>query len=185
MQAQELLDKLRAITNQNSTDVEGFLKQDYSVLNYRIDANSWSILECVEHLNRYFKFYIPEIQKQIEKAPSNNATGFKTGRLGNYFARTMDSSQNQKPMKTFSNMNPIHSNLTKDTLYNFLNYQKQLLVLLDLASQVSLTKTKTAISISKYIRLRLGDTLRVIIYHNHRHLLQAKRIETNRIKSLV
>ena len=176
MQAQELLNKLRVITNQNSTIVEDFIKLDTSELNYRLDTNSWSILECIAHLNRYFKFYIPEIQKQIEQAPSIDSREFKTGTLGNYFVKTMDPTQNNKPMKTFKSMNPIHSNLTKDTLYDFLNYQKQLLVLLDLAAQVSLTKTKTAISISKFIRLRLGDTLRVVIYHIERHIKQAERI---------
>ena len=36
-------------------------------------------------------------------------------------------------------------------------------------------KTKTAISISKLIKLRLGDTFRVLIYHNERHIKQAER----------
>jgi hypothetical protein len=33
---------------------------------------------------------------------------------------------------------------------------------------------KTSISISSFIKLRLGDTLRLVVYHNWRHLIQAK-----------
>ncbi|MGB3549023.1 MAG: hypothetical protein WBA17_18760 [Saprospiraceae bacterium] len=38
-----------------------------------------------------------------------------------------------------------------------------------------MNRTKTAVSITKLIRLRLGDTLRVVVYHNQRHVAQALR----------
>ena len=38
------------------------------------------------------------------------------------------------------------------------------------------TKTKTAISISKLMKLRLGDTFRFVTAHNERHLLQAENV---------
>jgi hypothetical protein len=49
--------------------------------------------------------------------------------------------------------------------------------LLDKAKNVSLGKTKTGISISKLIKLKLGDTFRFVIYHNIRHIEQAKRVK--------
>jgi hypothetical protein len=45
------------------------------------------------------------------------------------------------------------------------------------AQKVDLTKVKTAISLSKFIKLRLGDTLRFLVYHNERHILQAQGID--------
>ncbi|MEO9077333.1 MAG: DinB family protein, partial [Gelidibacter sp.] len=36
----------------------------------------------------------------------------------------------------------------------------------------------TAISISNLIKLKVGDTFRVVVYHNERHLVQANRIST-------
>ncbi len=61
-----------------------------------------------------------------------------------------------------------------------------LLDVLDMSKKVNLTKTKTGISISKWLKLRLGDTFRVVIYHNQRHILQAKKVlkEVNRRKTL-
>jgi len=55
----------------------------------------------------------------------------------------------------------------------FLEQQQQILRILEVSKNIDLTGTKTAISISKLIKLRLGDTLRVVIYHNERHIQQA------------
>ena len=78
-------------------------------------------------------------------------------------------------MKTFKSMNPIGSNLDKTVLEKFLSQQKTLLELLQQAEKVSLTKNKTGISISKWIKLKLGDTFRIVIYHNLRHVIQAEK----------
>src|SRR5690606_41809639 len=50
------------------------------------------------------------------------------------------------------------------------------LQLLEASKRVDLTQVKTSISISKWIKLRLGDTLRVVIYHNRRHIVQALKL---------
>ena len=79
-------------------------------------------------------------------------------------------------MKTFKVMNPAGSKLDRKVLEKFIGQQKTTLELLEKAAMVSLTKTKTSISISSWIKLRLGDTLRVVIYHNQRHLVQAAKV---------
>jgi uncharacterized damage-inducible protein DinB len=45
--------------------------------------------------------------------------------------------------------------------------------LLQSAREVDLNRTKTAISITKLITLKLGDTFRFVITHNERHMAQA------------
>jgi uncharacterized protein (DUF2249 family) len=50
-----------------------------------------------------------------------------------------------------------------------------MLELLEIARSKNLNRIRTSISISKLIKLKLGDTLRVVIYHNGRHLQQALR----------
>ncbi len=79
-------------------------------------------------------------------------------------------------MKTLKAMNPIHSQLNKEVVEEFIRQQKQLLELLEKAGNVDLQKIKTGISISKLIRLKLGDTFRFVIYHNERHVVQAQKI---------
>ena len=38
---------------------------------------------------------------------------------------------------------------------------------------INLNKVKTNITISKLIKLKLGDTFRFLTYHNERHIIQA------------
>ncbi len=158
---------------------EKFKQLTANQLNFKAAAERWSILECLEHLNLYGDFYLIEIEKQILKAPiSKTTTVFKSGILGNYFAESMQPKPNgeiSNKMKTFKDKDPANSNLSITVIDRFLKQQRQLLTLLEQAAAVDLTKVKTNITI-KFIRLRLGDTLRFVIYHNNRHLLQANSI---------
>lgn len=148
-------------------------------MNFKIYDNEWSVLECIEHLNKYSEYYLPEIKKSIQHAQSPCQLYFKSGLLGNYFAKSMLPKKKLNKMKTFKSMNPIGSKLDKSVLINFQNHQYLTLELLEQAKTVCLTKNKTGISISKWIKIRLGDTLRVVIYHNLRHLLQAEKIRAS------
>lgn len=146
-------------------------------LNWKPNSERWSILECMEHLNCYGRFYIPEMkQKMIAGKKFGNRQDFKSGWLGNYFANSMLPKAQLNKMKTFKSMNPAGSNLTRDALEEMLQQQKQLLDLLTEARVVDLVKIKTGVTISKWITLRLGDTFRVVIYHTQRHLVQMEQV---------
>ena len=82
-------------------------------------------------------------------------------------------------MKTFKDKNPVGKKLDKTTLDRFLEQQFVFLELLEKTRKVNLKKTKTSILISNFIKLRLGDTLRVQVAHNERHLDQAERVIKN------
>ena len=176
MQAEELLDKLITLTKENRDEVQGFKNLTIQELNFKEDKESWSILECIEHLNRYGDFYIPEIGIQLEKSKFKKAEIYKTGFFGNYFANSMLPKEKVNKMKTFKSMNPIHSKIDKKVLDKFIQQQETMLKLLIKAKATDINKVKTAISITPLIRLRLGDTFKVVIFHNWRHLIQAKKL---------
>jgi hypothetical protein len=147
-------------------------------LRYRNSANSWNVLECLEHLNLYGDFYILEIkEKTYNKRPLKNNVNFKSGMLGEYFAKSLLPKKQLNKMKTFKDKDPMQQNLDTETVFKrFLDQQDSLLSILNDVEKLDLNKIKTNISISKWIKLRLGDTLRVVIYHNERHIEQANRI---------
>lgn len=171
----QLIDELKKITDENIQFAENLLNQTDEKLNFRLSENSWSILECLEHLNRYGNFYIPEIRKRIENSDRKSTEIFNSGIQGNYFANSMLLKKKLNTMKTFKSMNPIHSKLDKSVLNEFIIQQKQMIHLLNEAKNIDLNKVKTSISISNLIKLKLGDTFRFVIYHNLRHIKQAKR----------
>ena len=173
--SQQLLDELKKITEQNIQFVENILNETDKKLNFRLSEKSWSILEYLEHLNRYGKFYIPEISKRIENSDTKSTEIFCSGILGNYFAKSMLPKEKLNTMNTFKSMNPIHSTLDKSVLNEFITQQKQMMHLLNEAESIDLNKVKTSISITNLIQFKLGDTFRFVIYHNLRHIEQAKR----------
>lgn len=172
-----LIDDLIKRTEWSISKAKIFETLPLELLQYK-NGNQWSILECLEHLNLYGDFYLPEIERQIianqHKAVS---TTFKSGIVGNYFANLMEVKDGKiKKMKSPKDKNPSRVTLSITTISRFLKQQDQLLNLLQQSRAVDLTRTKTAISLSKFIRLRLGDTLRFYTYHIERHAWQAERV---------
>ncbi|MBE8722162.1 DinB family protein [Sphingobacterium pedocola] len=172
----KLLTELTYLTQQHIQEIQSFKQLPQDVLNRKPDAGGWNILECVEHLNRYGDFYIPEIEFRLHNANSRPSAVFKPGVLGNYFAKSMLPKERLNKMKTFKSMDPAETSLDSSVLDKFIHQQEQLLQLLETSRKVDLTQVKTSISISKWIKLRLGDTLRVVIYHNRRHIVQALKM---------
>ena len=171
---EELIAELIEQTRININKVEKFRKLSEEELNHKENIEKWSILECIEHLNLYGEFYNPEIRKRIETSNSKPSKIFKSGVIGNYFVNTMRPKKKLNKMKTFKDKNPLGSRLNVEVIDRFIGQQKDFLDLIEMSKNINLTKTKTSISISKLIKLRLGDTFRFIIAHNERHLIQAE-----------
>ncbi len=176
---ENLINELIELTHEHLAFAESLLLKSDTDLNKRLTNESWSVLECLEHLNLYGNFYLPEIKNRIETSSTKTTAEFKSGWLGNYFAQSMLPKDNLNKMKAFESMNPIHSSLSKNTVTVFIDQQKQLLDLLKASRTVNLNKVKASISITKLIKLKLGDTFRFLIYHNKRHIVQAKKVLAN------
>lgn len=174
--SEDLIQDLKERTEKNLAEAEKFRLLSLNELTWRNKPGSWNVLECIEHLNFYGDFYLPEIEKKIKSSHKGAEKYFKSGFLGNQFAKAMLPGEKGKKMKTFKSHDPLGKTIEKGVIDHFIQQQHKMQHLLEQAKQVSLTRTKTAISISRWIKLRLGDTLRIVIYHNDRHILQANNI---------
>ena len=174
-----LIDDLLQRTEKCIRTVKDFQTLSIEQLQFK-NGERWSVLECLEHLNLYGDFYLVEIEKQIIANPRKSSlTKFKSGVLGNYFANLMEVKNGKiTKMKSPKDKNPSKSNLSVTTINRFLKQQERLVSLLNQCRSIDLTKTKTAISLTNLIKLRLGDTLRFYTYHIERHVLQAERALT-------
>lgn len=174
--SKELIDQLIKNTKELITFGESLNALSDVALNHRLSSNSWSVLECLQHLNLYGDFYLSEIARRMLESTTEPSDIFRSGMLGNYFANSMLPKEKLNKMNTFKSMNPIHSNLNRSVLATFLEQQDELLRLLELARTKNLNRIKTNISIGKWIKLKLGDVFRIVVYHELRHMQQAKRI---------
>ena len=173
----QLIKDLLEKTSEATEEAKGFKLLSVEQLNFKKTKDAWSILECVEHLNLYGDYYLEAIEKSMSFQKNNSDSSiFKSGVIGNYFANLMLLKDGKiKKMKSPKDKNPANSHLSISTIDRFLKQQEKLVSLLQQAATVDLTKTKTSISISRHIKLRVGDTFRFFVYHIERHMLQAKR----------
>ena len=142
--------------------------------------DSWNVLQCLEHLNRYAEFYLDSINDRLEKAKiqsNKDQSEFKGGYFGNKFANDMlpnpDGSL-KSTMKTFKSKNPSEDEARIDSLERFLEFQDSWLELIDKASKYDLNSNKCKLTIP-LLKMNLGSTLRFVIYHQERHIQQAER----------
>lgn len=176
MQTEILLESLSTQVKEIIKKAAPLKERDSKELNWRPAPDSWSILECLEHLNLYGQFYLPAIERGIHRSKTSPEPEFKPGFLGNYFAESMLPKEQLKKMKTFKSKDPIHTALDKTVIDTFLQQQQQLLILLTRSRKVSLNKIKIPTSISAMLQLKLGDTFRFVINHELRHLQQVERL---------
>lgn len=168
----ELYQELLAMNAGMLEAISVFESVPFEDLQLKPDNDKWSVLECMEHLNRYAAFYNPEIKRVLGVYKKTKTNHFKSSWLGNYFAHSVAPKKKLNKMKTFTVMNPVNSNLDQSAMFRLKMYLKEMEVLLEESIDYDWNKVKTNISISKLIKLRLGDTWRVVIYHNQRHFNQ-------------
>lgn len=178
MQSENLIQTLIEQTRQIINQVEKLKTYDLQILTWKEQETSWSILECLEHLNLYGNFYLPQIESKIKSSGTQAEAEFKSGFLGNYFAESMLPKEKLNKMKTFKDKNPLNANLDKTVIDKFIHQQIKLLDLLNQSRTVSLNNVKIPTSISGLLKLKLGDTFQFFINHILRHLNQIERIQT-------
>jgi hypothetical protein len=177
MQAEELIQSLIEQVRQIINQAEGLKNYEQAALSWREDPTSWNVLECLEHMNLYGDFYLPQMERKIKASSHQPDVEFRSGLLGNYFANSMLPKEKLNKMQTFKDKNPINSQLDMKVIDTFLGQQFQLLEVLNLSRKVSLNKVKIETSISSMIKLRLGDAFRFYVNHMIRHMKQIERIE--------
>lgn len=147
------------------------------VLNWKENPQSWSILECFQHLNLYARYYVPAIKNAIAAnqgtSPDSN---FKFSWMGKKSVDMMHV-ENTKKQKTVKHMNPNGSQLDKAVLIEFLQFQTQLLDVLQAGKKVNLNSKKVKVEFFKLLKLRIGESLTFVVEHQRRHLKQALKVK--------
>ena len=172
---EQLAQSVRSLQQTVATDLAPL---DLPSLNFKTNPDSWSILECLEHLNRYSRYYNPALAKAIE----NNSDGtYVQGISYSWFGKKsleMVRPQNTKKHKTVKHMNPINSSLGRATVEEFEQHQAELLRLLQAAKKANLHKKAVPVEFFKLLKLRIGEALEFVVLHEERHIQQALRVKS-------
>ena len=143
---------------------------ELDLLNRKSTPESWSALECIEHLNRYHRFYNPHLKKAISKAAPVNSKTIKTTWFGR---KSLELMANSKKQTTLKRMNPVKSRLSLDTIHEFIRHQQELLTLFPTAHKVNLNTTSVPVEFLRLLKLKTGEAFLFVVAHEKRHLKQA------------
>jgi hypothetical protein len=187
MTTSQLIEELKRITQSNIDLVnQKFVALNEQQKNWRKDLDSWSINDVFSHLNEFSSYYHTAFSAKIERTRFREAKEvFISSPLGRSAWKSMKlgNAQNiKRKFKSPRSYNPTFnpSLLAADPIAKFKKNQTELLHIIDLAATINLRKAKIAMSISKIVRLKFGDALLFVIYHNERHLQQALNILNHR-----
>ena len=170
----ELLENLQADVRQLILAAKYLQSPDPGLLLQEPAPGKWSVVQVLEHLNSYGRYYLLAIERALEKdKPAMEI--FKPGWLGNYFTKLMKPGENgviANKMQSPKEHRPSKYLDVLPVLTTFLEQQHYLLELLELAKSKNISSIRIPVSISRLIRLKSGDTFRFLVAHEQRHFVQ-------------
>lgn len=183
MNANELINTLTEDTHYLIKKVEQeILPLSKEAIIFKPSEDSWSILECIEHINIANKHYHDQIEAKLRDQTTTPKETYSGGPLGNYFTKMMKPKKDNiipNKMKTIGKFYPVISLQSENhnTVINaFLKDEQRLLGLLDKARSANLAKIKIKSALGGWLMFKLGDAFRFMIAHSERHILQAMNV---------
>lgn len=180
MTATELIEEAKKIAQFNLE----LLKKKFSHLSaeqemWRSGEYTWNLQEIFAHLNEYAKFYHDAFINKISKTRFNEPKeNFLSSPLGRSAWKSMKLGNAKNVKRKFNSpkaFNPSHHQELVDgnDIERFKNNQQELLEILEKSKAVNIRRVKIPLSMSKIVKLRLGDAILFVTYHNERHMQQA------------
>lgn len=187
MKTEELFLEVSSISKKNFEFVKNKLfSLNINQLSWKPNSQSWSIIEILAHLNQYAHYYHEAFITKIEQTKfTEPKSQFISSPLGKSAWKSMKLGAANNVKRKFQspkNYNPIvHPEIVSDNeLIIFEKKQLELIDIIEKSKTVNIQRVKIPISISKFIRLKLGDALLFVIYHDERHLQQIKNLLEHR-----
>lgn len=144
-------------------------------LHWRPAKYKWTILEVVEHLNRFGVFYLPRLKDVLHtpKALASKDT-YNSGFIAEKALKRVRPVNGVvlNKSKSLSKYNPFLRQLDRSVLEEHKEQQVQVREILEGCGFLDLSKNRISTMIHPYIRLNYGDSLRTLIYHAERHYVQ-------------
>ncbi len=142
---------------------------------------AWSALDCISHLNLAMDVTQDEIDKRITRALAKGQRPnehYRPGFLGQRFARLLAPRDGdvRRRFKTFKRFKPmVRPGTENQILDGFRQRIARLGTQVETSTKVDLNRCRTNSNFGPIVRFKLGDTFPIILAHNERHLIQARK----------
>jgi hypothetical protein len=152
-----------------------------AAFNWRRAPGTWSMGECVDHLNVTGRKYLRAVDRALEKGRREGITGagpFRYGVLEQLFVRLQEPPPRFR-LKHPAAFTPSSSVSRGEALAAFLALQDELQLRLAQSQGLDLRRLKTPSPVSKYLKFSLGAAFEAVAAHQRRHLWQARQVKAD------
>lgn len=166
---------LDSVTKQSQTEFGALTNEQ---LNWKPNANTWSIAQNLDHLIVINETYYPILASLHEgtyKTPFVASFGFIVSFLGKTVLKAVQPDR-QKKMKTFPIWEPSTSSLNDNILQRFAMHQNELKQKIEDAKRFVEQGVVISSPANRNIVYKLETAFDIIVSHEQRHLEQAKEV---------
>ena len=139
---------------------------------------SWSVAQCIDHLNATARMYLPRLDEGIAEAMRRGLYGrgpFTHDFIGGLFVRTMEPPPRLK-VKAPATFHPAPQRPRAEIMAAFRAYQVQFVDRLRQASGLDLRRARVVSPASTWIKMSLNSGFALMAAHERRHLWQARQV---------
>ncbi|HKP12776.1 MAG TPA: DinB family protein [Blastocatellia bacterium] len=172
----ELVAAANAITDETGASFGGFTAQQ---LNWKPGAEQWSVAQCLDHLVTANTAYFPTFEKVLSGEKKKNTFWESLPWLPGFWGRQLVKAvapQSARKLKAPKMFRPPSSGVDGDIVRRFIDQQDQVIRYMKATEGLDLERITIPSPITALITYSLMDAYRIIINHERRHLLQARRV---------
>lgn len=180
--SQELQQRIRTVL---ATVERDFRPLTDDQLRWKPAPGSWSIIECLQHLNLAEQFYIRQLQHHVGRIGVQQVSPADQVLESDLAGRTLRWIIDPQTTLKFPAPGVIRPRQAADldvvnVLRQFVDLQTLLLTLLDKAVYLDWNGQKVPTLFGSWLKIKLGDAVLMLVAHTERHINQARRVKDER-----
>lgn len=140
--------------------------------------DSWSVAQCIDHLNVTARLYLPVLDEGIADAIRRGLYSpgpYSYNWVGRFLVYLVEPTTRVRA-KAPKQFRPGPGRPRHEIMAGFRAYQVQYVDRLRQANGLDLARARVASPVARWIRMPLGSALAMMVAHERRHLAQAQRV---------
>lgn len=176
-QRSELASLMAAADNVASETKSVFGNLSVAQLNWKPSADRWSVAQCFDHLITSNAAYFPVVEGALagKKRTFWERMPVLPGLAGKMLIKALDPASTRK-VKAPKKFQPAQSDIRASVIDDFVAQQAQILEKMKATEHLDLERIIITSPVASAITYSLMDAYRIIVVHEQRHFLQAKRV---------
>lgn len=157
---------------------EDFQPLDHAELNWKPNAESWSIAQCLEHVIRSNEPYFDKFEGAVKgtlRANLYERIPVLPGLWGRFVLNAV-SPETRRKLRAPKLSTPSQSTLPADIVERFLSENRKLASAIQSLNNVDLDRIIITSPLASFVVYSLRHAVLILVAHEERHLLQAQSV---------